>query len=295
MTILVTGGAGFIGRNLVDLLYYYGHKVVIIDDLSTGNKDVFKKYKGKKGSITNKKFLNKIFSKYKFDEVYHLAALARIQRSWDHPDQTYQVNVNGTYNILEMCRVYKVPNVFITSSSSVYAGFTIKNKAKPIKIDTEQIPLNPYAYHKHLDEQLVGMFRKCWPEMNIIIGRPFNVYGKGQKLHDEYATVIPKFANAKKNGEEIVVFGDGSQTRDFTNVEDVVNMMLHVMNTSKNGDFNLCSGNPISIKDIAIAFNHPYKYIENPRKGEAQWTWGYNNTGYKPVYNLIDYIKENYA
>jgi UDP-glucose 4-epimerase len=295
MTILVTGGAGFIGRKLVASLLADKHKVVILDDLSTGDAQVMADFKGTVGSVTDTQLLERLFTDYKFDQVYHLAALARIQRSWDHPDATYQVNVNGTYNILEMCRIHKVPKVFIASSSSVYAGYTLNHTASPIKIDTEHTPLNPYAYHKHLDEQLVGMYRTCWPEMNIIVGRPFNVYGHGQKLHDEYATVIPKFANAKNNGEEIVVFGDGSQTRDFTNVFDVVAMIEHVMENGRNEDFNLCSGKPVSIKEVAEAFDHPYKCIENPRVGEAQWTWGDNNTGYKPVYNLIDYIKNNYA
>lgn len=291
MKIIVTGGAGFIGSHLVDELIKRHHQVIIIDDLSTGHiinpKAVFIH-----SSITNKALLESIRIFNDVDAVYHLAALARIQRSWDHPELTYDVNVNGTLNILDLCRINQVPRVLITSSSSVFAGLSFSNEVKPISPGAQHIPLNPYAYHKHLNEELVRMYRQCWG-MNITIARPFNVYGARQMVHSEYSTVIPRFADCKLNGLPLPVYGNGKQTRDFTHVNDVVNMMIEIIGL--NEDFNLCSSKPVSLVDIAKAFNAEYKLIENPRKGEAQWTWGENNTGYKAQYNVLNWIKEVYA
>lgn len=297
--ILVTGGAGFIGHHLVTKLVEQGNAVVVIDNLSTGSVDNVNQFPITffQADIRDTEILDKIFSVWRFQEVYHLAALARIQRSWDHPTETYNVNVTGTNNILEMCRKYSVKKVFITSSSSVLAGHSIdvglKTQQMELSQYAEKLPLNPYAYHKALNEELAVMYKSCWG-LDVRAGRPFNVYGEGQNYHSDYSTVIPKFAEQKKKGEKLTIYGDGEQTRDFTYVGDVVAMMIDTMDGNEL-IYNLCSSDPVSINQVAEAFNHPYEHVDNPRKGEASWTWGENNTGVKPKVNILKWIKQNYA
>lgn len=294
MNILITGSHGFIGRHLVNQLFQQGNTIIAVDNLSTGSKDALKNipHHFEQVDITDQEKLYLVFKKYQPEYVYHLAALARIQRSWDKPRETYNVNVTGTANVLENCRQFNVAKTFITGSSSVFAGLSLNREPEPIKFYDPLEPLNPYAWQKKLDEELVAYYRQCW-NMDIKLGRPFNVFGEGQNYDSDYSTVIPKFAQYKKEGKTLPIYGDGSQMRDFTYVGDIVDMMIAVMQKDKEDwMFNLCAGQPTMILDIAKAFGSHYELQENPRQGEASWTWGDNNTGIKPKVNIIDWIKK---
>lgn len=298
MNILITGGAGFIGSHLAKYLLAQGHEVHIVDNLSTGSIDLIPgKARFHHCDIRNTKEMQDIFTTCKIGRVFHLAALARIQRSWDSPEETYDVNVNGTFSVLTAAKNAGIRDVFITSSSSVFAGISMIEKPYPVKATDPVLPLNPYAYHKHLNEQQARLFRECFG-MNVKVGRPFNVFGENQLPSSDYATVIVAFAQQKHKGEALTVYGDGQQTRDFTYVGDVVRMMVSVFNQSgferEDTVFNFCSESPVSIEEVAKAFNAEYVFLENPRSGEAEWTYGQNNTGIKPSISIINWLKEVY-
>lgn len=294
----ITGGAGFVGHHLARKLSI-DHEVVILDNLTTGSKENLKDITHylKLVDVRNMDGLHAVFNEFRPQFVYHLAALARIQRSWDFPKETFDVNVTGTANILEQCRYWKVKKVMVTSSSSVFAGKSKEIQPLPIPWFFEQKPLNPYAYNKYLDEQLVRMYRDCF-DLDALIVRPFNVYGEGQNYHSDYSTVIPKFAQLKAEGKPLTVYGDGCQTRDFSYVGDVTDMMIHVMRQPKDNrlwQYNLCSGEAVSLLDLAEAFNTLYQMCENPRKGEANWTWGANNTGLEAKMSVLDWVRKTYG
>jgi len=171
MNILITGGAGFIGSRLAEILLKKGHDVYVIDNLSTGErKRVPKGAHFSNMDIRDTKKVSRYMDRHAIERVFHLAALARIQRSWDLPELTYDVNVNGTMSILMSAQQAGINDVFITSSSSVLAGISLQENPHPITTDAQPLPLNPYAFHKYLNEKQAEMVRECW-SMNIKVGR----------------------------------------------------------------------------------------------------------------------------
>ncbi len=222
MKYLVTGGAGFIGSHLVDRLMVDGNMVTVLDDLSLGrreNIDQHKKnsnYKFVKKSITSK--LDSLFKEGKFDAVFHLAALPRVQYSIAHPAETHEANVNGTLNLLLAARDHGVKRFIASSSSSVYGD----QKTMPLDESMEPKPISPYALHKLVGEHYSRLFHLLYG-METVSLRYFNVYGPRQNPDGAYSGQIPKFFVKIMKGEVPVINGDGEQTRDNTFVEDVIN------------------------------------------------------------------------
>ncbi len=247
-TILVTGGAGFIGSHLVDKLIEMGNKVVIIDDLSLGKREnINEKAVFLQASIIDD--LEKIFADYKFDAVFHVAALPRVQFSIKEPHKTHDVNVNGTINLLEMCRKYNVSRFIFSSSSSIYG----EQKQLPLKEGVKPNPLSPYALHKLIGEDYCRIYHFLYGVKTISL-RYFNVYGPRQDPFGDYACLIPKFISKMLAGEKPTIFGDGNQTRDFTYVDDVVMANITASETDNEecfGEvFNIGSGNSLSVNDV---------------------------------------------
>ena len=245
MHFAVTGGAGFIGNNIVKNLAKKEHNVCVIDNLNTGKLENLKTVKDKidflKIDIRNFDEINQVLKK--MDGVFHQAALTDVQDSYRKKDEYYDVNVKGTRNIFESAKRNKLKVVY-ASSSSIYGN----TKEIPIKESFQRNPINPYGDTKLQAELLAEEFSDYGTQ---IIGlRYFNVYGIGQ--NKAYAGVMTKFLDKVKLNQQPIIFGDGQQIRDFVSVEDVAEANVTAMFSNiKNGFFNIGSGKSLSIKELA--------------------------------------------
>ena len=245
MKILVTGGAGFIGSHIAEYLVQRGDDVTVLDNLHTGKKENLVKINDKitfvNGDIRDYNLLEKLVSDV--SDVYHEAALASVQQSFNMKDEYVDVNVNGTENIFKLAREYGFKVVY-ASSSSVYGN----PKKVPIKEDDDRKPINPYAETKLDDEYLAKKYSEI--DVKVIGLRYFNVFGKRQSK--EYAGVIKLFLHNIQQKKPPKINGDGLQTRDFVHIDDVVQANVSAMDSSINHKFfNVGSGLPISILDLA--------------------------------------------
>ncbi len=245
MKILVTGGAGFIGSHIAEYLVQRGDDVTVLDNLNTGRKENLAKINDKinfvNGDIRDYKLLEKLVSDTA--GVFHEAALASVQDSFNMKDEYFDVNVNGTENIFKLAKEYGFKVVY-ASSSSVYGN----PKKIPINEDDDRKPINPYAETK-LDGEVLA---KKYSEMGVkVIGlRYFNVFGKRQSK--EYAGVIKLFLHNIQQKKSPKINGDGLQTRDFVHIDDVVMANIFAMDSDINHKFfNVGSGSAISILDLA--------------------------------------------
>lgn len=275
MKYLVTGGAGFIGSNLVDRLINQGHEVEVWDALTTGKRHNVNP--AAKLRVIHVESVLKMDVKERFDAIFHLAAEARIQPSFKNPLLTHNSNVTGTVKILEIAAETKTRVVF-AGSSSVY----------------HDIYANPYSFSKQIGEHYLHLYNRVYG-VPVSIARFFNVYGPRQLQEGAYATVIGIFEKQFKEGIPLTITGDGEQRRDFTHVDDIVSGLISMSQKDYNGEvFNLGTGTNHSINELAKLFNHPFEYIPK-RPGEAQVTMAdlslsQRLLGYKPTVRLEDYI-----
>ncbi len=251
--VLVTGGAGFIGSHLVEALVANKHEVTVLDDLSTGRQSNLAGVKDKitfvKGDIADVSVLKKVCAKQDF--VFHLAAIASVPYSIEHPLETHEINTTGTLKVLLAARDAKVKRVIYSSSAAVYGDEPSlpKKEISPIR------PQTPYALTKRTGEQYTLMFSKLYG-METVSLRYFNVYGPRQDPKSPYSGVITKFITALKNGQQPIIFGDGMQTRDFVFVSDVVQANLKAMTANAAGKaFNIATGVQVSIKEMLAHLN----------------------------------------
>jgi len=245
MKYVVTGGAGFIGSYITKKLVERGDTITVIDNMNTGKEKNLESIRDKinfiKGDILDMDLLEDITKDA--DGVFHQAALASVQDSFDEPDKYYNVNVNGTENILKLSKKYGFKVVY-ASSSSVY-GNPIKI---PIEESDEKNPINPYAETKLKKEELAIKYYEMG--VNVIGLRYFNVFGKGQSK--EYAGVLKLFLERIRDKLPPKINGDGTQFRDFVYVEDVVNANIMSMNSDVNhAFFNVGTNTSITILDLA--------------------------------------------
>ena len=245
MKILVTGGAGFIGSHIVEYLVQRGDNVIVLDNLSNGKMQNISKVSDDinfvNGDVRDCNLVEQLV-KY-VDGVFHEAALVSVPESFKMQNEYFDVNVNGTENILKLAKEYGFKIVY-ASSSSVYGN----PKSVPIKEDDDRNPLNPYAKTKLEDELLAEKYS----EMGVhIIGlRYFNIFGRRQSK--EYAGVIKLFLEKIQQNKAPIINGDGSQTRDFVYVEDVVKANILAMDSNIKYKFlNVGTGFSISILDLA--------------------------------------------
>jgi len=308
---LVTGGAGFIGSNLVDKLIENGHDVTVIDNESSDAHDHFywnHKAHNYKYDICDYEKCSEVFKNHNPDVVFHIAAEARIQPCIIHPLKAVDTNVIGTAKILELSRKYNVKRVIYSSTSSAYG---LKN-TPPLCEDMQNDCLNPYSVSKTAGEELCKMYSKIYG-LETIIFRYFNVYGERQPLKGQYAPVIGIFLRQKKANEALTIVGDGLQRRDFTHVYDVVDANIKAANFTEpdyvieneiiykkyewGQIYNVGTGINYSIIDIANMISGNIKHIE-PRLGESRITLANINKiklhfKWNPTIKLTDWIKEN--
>lgn len=245
MNFIVTGGAGFIGSHLTKYLVRKQHSVTVIDNLCNGKKEklgsLLKEIDFVNTDILNVEKLREVFKNA--DGVFHQAALTDVQESFVRKKEYFDVNVNGTENILKIAKEFDLKVVF-ASSASVYGD----TKKIPTKEDSERKPINPYGETKLQAEYHCEKYAKLG--VSIIGLRYFNVYGKGQ--NDAYAGVITRFLESIKNGKPPTIFGDSTQVRDFVFVEDVAEANLIAMKSSVSHAFiNVGTGVATSISELA--------------------------------------------
>src|SRR5213079_1971714 len=216
---LVTGGAGFIGSHVAERLVALGHQVRVVDNLSTGDEANLAGLDGEieflRGDLCEAQVCRSAVAR--IDVVFHLAALPSVPRSLKDPWASHDANVNATMRLLEACRAAQVKRVVYSSSSSVYGDTPVLPKTE----SAEPLPRSPYAASKLAGEQYVLAFARAGRVEGVAL-RYFNVFGPRQDPNSPYAAVIPAFFSALREGQPACVFGDGSQTRDFTYVANVV-------------------------------------------------------------------------
>ena len=295
MKCLVTGGAGFIGSNLVDELIKDGHEVVVVDNLSTGKKENI----NPKAEFHNIDIcdlhIKGLCSMFEgVDVVFHLAALARVQPSIDDPIKYHNVNVNGTLNLLKACVDYGVNRFVFSSSSSVYGD--VEEKDLPTSEDAELNPMSPYALHKLIGEQYCKLFSKLY-DLETVSLRYFNVYGERQPTEGAYCLVMGVFAQQRLNGEPMTIRGDGEQRRDFTYVGDVVDANIRAgfyIHPIWGDVFNIGNGDNRSVNDIANMIGGDKVNVEpvvEPRETLADNSKFKKTLGWSPDGNLEEWVK----
>ncbi len=242
---LVTGGAGFIGSNLVDLLLNRGHTVTVLDNLSSGYRDNLRSQaRFVHGDVRDEKAVEEAMSGV--DVVFHLAASVGNKRSIDHPIEDSQINVLGTLIVLEACRRHAIQKLVFSSSAGIFGEL----KTLPIREDHPVEPGSPYGASKLAAEKHCLAYGRLYG-MHCVCLRYFNVYGPNQR-YDAYGNVIPIFVHAVIRRQPIVIFGDGEQTRDFVNVRDVAEANYRAAASPRvSGAFNIASGTRISINRLA--------------------------------------------
>lgn len=308
--ILVTGGGGFIGSNLCEDLLNYNNDVVCLDNFSTGYKSNIlhllanPKFHLIEGDIRNTADCQSAM--HNVDIVLHQAALGSVPRSLNDPATTNDVNVTGFLNVLIAARDAGVKRLIYASSSSTYG-----DSQSPIKVeDTIGMPLSPYAVTKYVNELYAHVFSLNYG-MEIIGLRYFNVYGRRQSPNGAYAAVIPKFTDQLIRYESPVINGDGSYSRDFTYIDNVI-QMNHIAATTTNKEalgrvFNTAVGERTTLVQLAELLK---KYLaeDDPNIQEIQITFGPNRKGdiphslanismakeilgYSPSHNLSEGLK----
>ena len=296
MKSLVTGGAGFIGSNLVETLLGIGHTVVCVDNESSDAHD--KPYWNSntiniRGDIRDQTLMSSAMKDV--DYVFHLAAEARIQPAIENPINAVSVNDLGTATILQCARENQVKKFMFSSTSAAYG----RNDSPNVETQSPD-PLNPYSVTKLNGENLCKMYTELFG-LPTVIFRYFNVYGPRQPVRGQYAPVLGIFKRQKDAGEPLTIVGDGNQRRDFVHVEDVAraNVMAALADPGEDayGEvYNIGTGKNYSVNEIAEMFMHEKTYIA-PRPGEARVSLANNqkmrNTfGWTPTHDLEKWVSE---
>ena len=269
MKVLVTGGAGFIGTNLVKALINAGHEPRILDDFSTGLASNVSDLGIEilRGSLEDLELVEKCARGV--DAIAHLGARGSVPRSLKNPLATHSVNATGTLHVMEAARSVGA-HVIFSSSSSVYG----RNEELPKSEKMWTLPLTPYAASKLAGEGYVEAYQSSYG-VPVSAFRFFNVFGPWQRPDHDYAAVIPKWIWKAMNSERIEVFGDGTQSRDFTYVGTVVNVLLDAIENKKtwNGPVNLAFGNRITLNEtleiLKKQFNALDVHFVEQRKGDV--------------------------
>ena len=270
--VLVTGGAGFVGSNLVNALIDRGLRVRIVDNITTGSRDqIDPRAELFEADIRDLEAIRPAFAGV--DCVYHVAALPRVPLSIEKPVETHMVNVIGTLNVLLAARDAHVRRVVYSGSSSVYGD----QPRLPLREDMMPNPLNPYALQKLTGEQYTRLFHRLFAMQTLTL-RYFNVFGPRMAHEGAYVTVISVFLRQRREGKPLTIQGDGEQTRDFTHVHDVVRANVLAMDCAlaDGRAINIGHGRNISINRVAQLIGGPTANLP-PRLGDARDTLADNS------------------
>lgn len=297
--VVVTGGAGFIGSHIVEHWLVQDAEVHIIDNLRSGylsNVELFPKAIFHKGSITDRDLVFNILRET--DYVHHLAALVSVPESVEKPVECYDININGLINVLDASKEFGIKKIVLSSSAAVYG----ENPISPKTVDLNPDPRSPYGATKLEGELLLKLYNNN-DGLGAISLRYFNVFGPRQDPNSQYAAAIPIFVEKALKNEPLVIYGDGTQTRDFIFVKDVVKAnILAATNENVNGVFNVATGTAISINEIAELVlsetGSKSKIIyEKERSGDIKHSLASieetkSKLNFHPDYDLIKGLKE---
>jgi len=282
--ILISGGGGFIGSHLAERLITLGHRVLVVDDFSTG----------KMGNLLVGSYVaTDDIIDYKFKEpvdyVFHLAALASVPASVKDPEKSRRINVLGTDRILHESLLAKVRKVIFSSSCAIYGDAQNATEETPPK------PESPYAQHKLEAEHLMERYDKTLG-LHTLCLRFFNVYGTRSDPDSPYSLVISKFIKLKKEGKKLPIYGDGTQTRDFVYVDDIVSACIKAMESKVHNEIiNVCTQKSTSVNEIADIIGGEKTYLPK-RKGDAEHISGINQKAqslldWQPKVNIKEGIR----
>jgi len=299
MKTLVTGGAGFIGSNLVKMLLMEGHDVTVLDNLTSGyqcNLTPFPGIEFVKGDVRNGKVVNQAMEG--IDVVFHLAASVGNAKSIEYPIEDSEINVLGTLQILEAARKHGVRKVVYSSSAGIFGELI----SLPINEDHQLEPDSPYGASKLAGEKHCLAYAKLYSSLECICLRYFNVYGVNQR-YDAYGNVIPIFAYRMLHEKPVIIFSDGEQTRDFVNVQDVAQANYKAaLSKGISGAFNIASGTCITINHLVEMMSklsgiEPEVEYSPPRQGDVRHSLAEISAagtafGYAPVVDLEKGLKE---
>lgn len=293
MKYIVTGGAGFIGSNLVDLLIEENHEVIVIDNFSSGKKEncneKAKYFELDISDYSNFEDLKSILQGA--DGIFHLAALPRVQESIDNPLHFEKNNTLSTINILKACADVNIKRLVYSASSSAY-GNTMQ---LPSKEEDPVDPISPYAMQKYYGEVACKMFANVYGIETVSL-RYFNVYGERQSLEGAYALVMCVFARQRLNNEPLTIRGDGEQRRDFTHVKDIARANLLAMHSDKVGSgevINIGNSDNRSVNQIAEMIGGPTVNVDpvvEPRETLADNSKAKDLLGWSPVIIIEEWV-----
>ena len=297
MKCLVTGGAGFIGSNLVDSLIELGHEVIVIDnEYSDVHEHFYYNDKAKNYNLDIRDYENTRLLYDGVDYVFHTAAEARIQPAIQNPIEAVSINSVGTCTVLQCAREAGVKRVMYSSTSS---GYGLANDIPNVETQPDDC-LNPYSVSKVNGEKLCSMYTKLFG-LPTIIFRYFNVYGERQPLKGQYAPVIGIFLRQRGDGEPLTIVGDGEQRRDFTHVSDVVQANIKAAITEVSEEcfgevYNVGCGKNYSVNEIANMISDNTINIP-PRIGESRVTLANNKKlrktfGWEPTVDLFEWVSK---
>jgi UDP-glucose 4-epimerase len=290
MKILITGGTGFIGKHLVKYLLDKGNIITIFDNFSNSEEKSINHFIKNGVKVVNgdiRKFDEILKETEDQDVLIHLAAKISVSQSILNPSETFEVNVDGTKNVLEACKKNNVKKIIIASSAAVYGE---GNSGMKLKESTKTNPISPYGKSKLKMEQEIEKNNK----IDCVILRFFNIFGIGQT--SEYAGVITKFIEMISSNKPLEIFGDGMQTRDFVSINDVVESIYDAIKNGKNGTYNIASGKAITINELAelmislsrkdLEIHHISEKHGDIRYSEADISLAKNKIGYVPKLGL---------
>jgi len=289
---IVTGGAGFIGSNLVDALIKQGEEVLVIDNLSAGKKEnINPRADFHQADIRDLEKIKPLFEG--MDYVFHLAAFPRVQPSIIDPITFNDINVNGTLNVLMAARDAKVKRVVYSASSSAYGD----QEKMPLEETMPANPLSPYALQKYVGEMYCRLFSRIYGLPTVCL-RYFNVYGHRQPLEGAYTLVIGIFVQQRLEGKPMTIVGDGEQRRDFTSVIDVARANILASKSDRVGHgevINIGRGKNYSVNELAKMIGGPTVYL--PPRIEPKGTLADNRLakellGWEPTVDLPDWLAE---
>lgn len=292
--VIITGGAGFIGSNLAGALSDES-EVVVVDDLSSGKRENLRGINARlvEGSITDLQLLKDAFDGA--THVFHLGAIASVQRSVEDPLLVNEVNLNGTLGVLIAARDAGVRRIVFASTAAVYGT----SPRLPKKEDMMPDPRSPYAVAKLAGEHYASVFQDLYG-LEAVALRFFNVFGPRQDPSSEYSGVISRFISAVLNGEQPMIYGDGEQTRDFVFVKDVVRACILASESRATGVFNIARGESISLNQLLellgrITGKEVIPRYAGPRAGDIRHSLAdianAEKIGYRPMYTVEEGLR----